>query len=124
MLVCAFLCASCTRDRGCSAHPVFPAPSVPGRDKVMQSSGENAPRDRGGLTLETELHPSPSSWTSERSERDLRCAIAHRGTHTPRRMLSWQMVAGFLQQLATVVMGPCAPAQLRTRQGRPLSHDL
>ena len=28
MLVCAFLCASCTRDRGCSAHPAFPAPSV------------------------------------------------------------------------------------------------
>src|SRR6266481_3231619 len=28
MLVCVFLCASCTRDRGCSAHPVFPAPSA------------------------------------------------------------------------------------------------
>ena len=28
MLVCAFVCAYCTRDRGCSAHPVFPAPSV------------------------------------------------------------------------------------------------
>src|SRR5260370_7522769 len=28
MLVCVFLCASCTRDRGCSAHPAFPAPSV------------------------------------------------------------------------------------------------
>ena len=27
MLVCALLCANCTRDRGCSAHPVFPAPS-------------------------------------------------------------------------------------------------
>src|SRR5258707_5108163 len=27
MLVCAFFCAYCTRDRGCSAHPVFPAPS-------------------------------------------------------------------------------------------------
>src|SRR4029453_1428878 len=28
MLVCVFLCANCTRDRGCSVHPVFPAPSV------------------------------------------------------------------------------------------------
>jgi hypothetical protein len=28
MLVCAFVCAVCTRDRGCSAHPAFPAPSV------------------------------------------------------------------------------------------------
>jgi hypothetical protein len=27
MLVCAFLVHHCTRDRGCSAHPVFPAPS-------------------------------------------------------------------------------------------------
>src|ERR1700738_4263307 len=27
MLVCVFVCVLCTRDRGCSAHPVFPAPS-------------------------------------------------------------------------------------------------
>ncbi len=27
MLVCVFLCALCTRDRGCSKHPAFPAPS-------------------------------------------------------------------------------------------------
>ena len=27
MLVCALLCANCTRDRGCGVHPVFPAPS-------------------------------------------------------------------------------------------------
>jgi hypothetical protein len=28
MLVCVFLMCICTRDRGCSAHPVFPAPSI------------------------------------------------------------------------------------------------
>jgi hypothetical protein len=28
MLVCAFLCMHCTRDRGCSVRPAFPAPSV------------------------------------------------------------------------------------------------
>ena len=28
MLVCAFLVRNCTRDRGCSVHPVFPAPSI------------------------------------------------------------------------------------------------
>src|SRR3977135_621610 len=28
MLVCVFVCASCTRDRGCSAHPAFPPPST------------------------------------------------------------------------------------------------
>jgi len=27
MLVCRFVCANRTRDRGCSKHPVFPAPS-------------------------------------------------------------------------------------------------
>jgi hypothetical protein len=32
MLVCAFLCATGTRDRGCSAHPAFPAPSILKRD--------------------------------------------------------------------------------------------
>src|SRR5215216_1714348 len=40
MLVCAFLCTHCTRDRGCSVHPAFPAPSVfEGGDKFMQASG-------------------------------------------------------------------------------------
>ena len=39
MLVCAFLCANCTRDRGCSVHPVFPAPSHFG-GQTKQSSGE------------------------------------------------------------------------------------
>src|SRR6059058_1639379 len=28
MLVCSFVCANRTRDRGCSKHPVFPAPSL------------------------------------------------------------------------------------------------
>jgi hypothetical protein len=27
MLVCSFVLRNRTRDRGCSAHPVFPAPS-------------------------------------------------------------------------------------------------
>src|ERR1700752_3057227 len=33
MLVCAFFVRNCTRDRGCSAHPAFPAPSVFWRDE-------------------------------------------------------------------------------------------
>src|SRR3954469_8597425 len=33
MLVCPFVCANRTRDRGCSKHPVFPAPSKFWRDK-------------------------------------------------------------------------------------------
>src|SRR5436309_1117994 len=40
MLVCAFFAQNCTRDRGCSAHPVFPAPSTfSGGTKFMQASG-------------------------------------------------------------------------------------
>src|SRR5829696_1260750 len=39
MLVCRFVCANRTRDRGCSKHPVFPAPSNFGGPMKMQSSG-------------------------------------------------------------------------------------
>ena len=46
MLVCASLRIHCTRDRGCSKHPAFPAPSRL-RDKVQANLGRNAPRDRG-----------------------------------------------------------------------------
>src|SRR6266516_2635643 len=38
MLVCVSLCALCTRDRGCSVHPAFPAPSH-WRETFMQTSG-------------------------------------------------------------------------------------
>src|SRR3979490_904239 len=39
MLVCVFFCASCTRDRGCGAHPVFPAPSVSRGTTKCKTSG-------------------------------------------------------------------------------------
>jgi hypothetical protein len=39
MLVCALLCAHCTRDRGCSAHPVFPAPSHLWGQAIRHNSG-------------------------------------------------------------------------------------
>jgi hypothetical protein len=38
MLVCTFVCANRTRDRGCSAHPVFPAPSVFEGEDFQQNS--------------------------------------------------------------------------------------
>src|ERR1700710_881462 len=46
MLVGASCYASCLRDRGCSAHPVFPAPSLPKRANEMENSGRIAPRER------------------------------------------------------------------------------
>src|SRR6266545_4923084 len=46
MLVCSFVCANRTRDRGCSKHPVFPAPSDKEGGKLPANLGRNAPRDR------------------------------------------------------------------------------
>ena len=46
MLVCAIFCASCTRDRGCGAHPVFPAPSIQWEGKGDANLGRSAPRER------------------------------------------------------------------------------
>src|SRR5216683_4232197 len=47
MLVCAFLCATCTRDRGCSAHPAFPAPSmIEGTDRSSKARANHAARRR------------------------------------------------------------------------------
>src|SRR5258708_28626824 len=39
MLVCVFFAQFCTRDRGCSAHPAFPAASDFKARKFMQTSG-------------------------------------------------------------------------------------
>src|SRR5256885_15237758 len=46
MLVCPFVCANRTRDRGCSKHPVFPAPSQQEAGSSPANLGRNAPRDR------------------------------------------------------------------------------
>src|SRR6266702_4480789 len=45
-----FFAQSCTRDRGCSAHPAFPAPSVLEGGNVPAKLGRNPPRDREGLS--------------------------------------------------------------------------
>ena len=47
---CAFSCAVCTRDRGCSAHPAFPAPSSQREGKVDASLGRIAPRECGCIS--------------------------------------------------------------------------
>jgi hypothetical protein len=43
MLVCIFFSANRTRDRGCSKHPVFPAPSEQEEGKEDAKLGLNAP---------------------------------------------------------------------------------
>src|SRR5258708_40086645 len=71
MLVCVFLCTYCTRDRGCSAHPVFPAPSVFQEGaKLMKTSGESRRENasacrRGSLTIESEIAFFPSPLVGE-----------------------------------------------------------
>ena len=41
-----FLCIDCTRDRGCSAHPVFPAPFLEGAELNLQTSDKAMSRER------------------------------------------------------------------------------
>src|SRR6266436_7001765 len=50
MLVCVFLCTYCTRDRGCSAHPAFPAPSVLEEGGRYANLGHFTPRERESLS--------------------------------------------------------------------------
>src|SRR5882672_10094810 len=51
MLVCVFVCVLCTRDRGCSEHPVFPAPSDFWATNEDANLGRSAPRE--GETVST-----------------------------------------------------------------------
>ncbi|MEH2522309.1 hypothetical protein V1288_000218 [Bradyrhizobium sp. AZCC 2176] len=53
MLVCSFVCANRTRDRGCSKHPVFPAPSISKRANEDAHLGRDAPREREGAAALT-----------------------------------------------------------------------
>ena len=46
MLVCTFAMCTGTRDRGCSKHPVFPAPSIQEEGNEFSNLGRNTPRDR------------------------------------------------------------------------------
>ena len=45
MLVCIFVCANRTRDRGCSKHPVFPVPSDKEGANEHANLGRSAPRE-------------------------------------------------------------------------------
>src|SRR4051794_35445974 len=56
MLVCIFFSANRTRDRGCSKHPVFPAPSISKRANEDANLGRSAPRDRE--TMSTVIAPA------------------------------------------------------------------
>jgi hypothetical protein len=50
MLVCVFYVYPCTRDRGCSAHPVFPAPSPFLGANEFAKLGRSVSRECGGIS--------------------------------------------------------------------------
>src|SRR3954452_24301278 len=54
MLVCPFVCANRTRDRGCSKHPVFPAPS-------QQEAGSSPAKTRTDDVARSQTHTQLSS---------------------------------------------------------------
>jgi hypothetical protein len=69
MLVCVLPNNNCTRDRGCSAHPAFPAPSCSLRGWQSNSNlGRNAPRDREAVFVDTRCLKIESA--------DIACACA------------------------------------------------
>src|SRR5882724_12896189 len=47
---CAFFAHFCTRDRGCSAHPAFPAPSDFKARNFSANLGRIEPRERGVMS--------------------------------------------------------------------------
>ncbi len=70
-------CATCLRDRGCSAHPVFPAPSYFQRASEMQNFGQNMPREREVMPISISRHCERSEAihvTTLRKNGLLRCA--------------------------------------------------
>src|SRR3954467_14854928 len=83
MLVCALCCARCTRDRGCSAHPVFPAPS--------NFSGARQTKSKA---------------RAHRAARISFVVLAKARTHTLRPIDKRMLRDTFFQQQMTGIMGP------------------
>ena len=111
-----FSCNFCTRDRGCSAHPAFPAPfDKRGRDVNGQTSGDMRREIAKvclicGLWKVSNLASEISHPSSLRSQGPIRCgfsiALRHQ-TPSSNHNRWWLWV-------------PAPRAQLRTRQGRRL----
>jgi hypothetical protein len=91
MLVCAFSVRNCTRDRGCSVHPVFPAPSDFGGTNEDVKLGQMMPRDRECLasrclTVESEIHPHVVQGPITTNANCSKGNLLHRAAAKPRRM--------------------------------------
>ena len=119
MLVCAFLAHYCTRDRGCSKHPAFPAPSCfLGAKDFCKPRAKRAARTRRCARCRRHRHCERSEAIHLATQRRMDCfrfaprnaaysrasipvGPANAGTHTPpRRRCS-------SSSIATAAMGPC-----------------
>ena len=70
MLVCAFFVQPCTRDRGCSAHPAFPAPSTV-EGQRNENLGSIMPRERGSASSQVlEIDPKQYPRRPGQAKRD------------------------------------------------------
>src|SRR5258708_39046782 len=74
MLVCVFL-QFCTRDRRCSAHPAFPAPSVIIGRNFLAKLGRIAPRDRG-VMVDAVIASEAKQSSFATKEEKLDCSVA------------------------------------------------
>src|SRR5450755_1881557 len=118
MLVCAFFRTFCTRDRGCSAHPAFPAPSCFRGTTYFAKLGQTVSRERGCvIKIESGLTTSlrGALLSAEARLRAKADATRHplfpsssRRTPGPiRRAVAFgQFVRDLLQQQTTGIMGP------------------
>ena len=98
-----FVCALCTRDRGCSEHPVFPAPSTFVGGKFNSKPRAKPRREIAKVRrlFEIEIRKLPSSLPSAQ----LRTGA---GTHNHRPELFYEVgVACLFQQQRPRRMGPC-----------------
>jgi hypothetical protein len=105
MLVCVFLCAACTRDLGCSAHPAFPAPSSFLGRSDLANLGRSMPRERG--------------LTSRRPRLVRNCARGA-GTHTAR---SLSLALRSMPSIATNAKGYGSPRARRSVRGTDSSNS-
>src|SRR5438552_3344896 len=96
MLVCVYYCAFGTRDRGCSRHPAFPAPSGL---RVRTKEFANLGRNHAARTRTYTLSPRRPGQAS--------AASADPGPYAAADVVGKCWSTALLQQLPPVVMGPC-----------------
>ena len=116
MLVCVFANNNCTRDRGCSAHPVFPAPSCFSRAEIHAKLGRIAPRDCGRTSSRCSIIEAENS--HPRRPGQVSASERRSGTHTHRPIGETQGSDIFVNNKRPGLWVPAPRAQLRTRQGR------